>query len=279
MILIADSGSTKTEWCVADKGEMIHRIFTAGINPYFQNTNDIAQEIGQNLFPVIKEFPIDTVYFYGAGCNVTEKNRFIIDAISSWFNASVDVQSDLMGAARSLYKHQPGIACILGTGSNSCFYDGERIVDNISPLGFILGDEGSGAVLGKLLVGDCLKNQLPAHLKDKFIEQYQVTPAEILDRVYKQPFPNRYLANFSKFLLENISEPAIYELVYNSFRSFFIRNVMQYDKYADYPVSFIGSIAYYYRDVLKDAAKSLSLRIGQITKTPMDGLLSYHSKI
>ncbi|MDR0429844.1 MAG: ATPase [Tannerellaceae bacterium] len=277
MILIADSGSTKTEWRVTDKGKSLLCIHTAGINPYFQNTEDIEREIENKLLPGIKDIPVDAVYFYGAGCNVPEKNCLITDAISSFLPVPVEVNSDLLGAARSLCGQAPGIACILGTGSNSCFYDGKNIVKNISPLGFILGDEGSGAVLGKLLVGDCLKNQLPKHLKDRFIEQYQLTPAGILDHVYKQPFPNRYLATLSKFLIENISEPSMYKLVYDSFRSFFIRNVMQYDNYTALPISFIGSIAFYYQDILREAAKSLSLQIKQITQTPMEGLLSYHS--
>ncbi|MDR1200262.1 MAG: ATPase [Tannerellaceae bacterium] len=276
MILIADSGSTKTAWCIAGKGKSIKEIVTSGMNPYFQNQDEIEKEIEQKLLPEINGFTIEAVYFYGAGCATPEKNQLIIDAIHHYLPCSVEVCSDLMGAARALCGKRPGIACIVGTGSNSCFYNGKDIVKNISPLGFILGDEGSGAVLGKILVGDCLKNQLPVHLKDKFIEQFGLTPAVILEHVYKQPFPNRYLAGFSTFLLENITEPAIYNLVYNSFQQFFIRNVMQYD-YREYPISFTGSIAFYYRDVLVAAAGSLSLVVEQITQTPMEGLLSYHS--
>lgn len=277
MVLIADSGSTKTEWCILHNGKPVKNILTSGINPYFQNPDEIKQEIEQKLLPPINGLTIKAVYFYGAGCSNPEKNQLIIDAIHHHLSCPVEVFSDLMGAARALCGKQPGIACILGTGSNSCFYNGKDIVKNISPLGFILGDEGSGAVLGKVLVGDCLKNQLPLHLKNKFIEQFQLTPTIILEHVYKQPFPNRYLAKLSRFLIENITEPAIYNLVYDSFRSFFIRNVMQYDDYVDYPISFTGSIAFHYRNVLKEAAESLSLRIEQITQSPMEGLLSFHS--
>jgi N-acetylglucosamine kinase-like BadF-type ATPase len=276
MILIADSGSTKTAWCITDKGKSVRNILTSGMNPYFQNQDEIEKEIEDKLLPGINGFTIESVCFYGAGCATPEKNQLIAGAIHRYLSCPVEVCSDLMGAARALYGKRPGIACILGTGSNSCFYNGEDIVTNISPLGFILGDEGSGAVLGKLLVADCLKNQLPAQLKEKFLEQFRLTPSVILERVYRQPFPNRYLAGFSGFLLENIKEPAIYNLVCNSFRSFFIRNVMQYD-YRNYPISFTGSIAFYYRDVLTAAAGSLSLPVGQITQTPMEGLLSYHS--
>ncbi|MDR1201306.1 MAG: ATPase [Tannerellaceae bacterium] len=276
MILIADSGSTKTEWRITDKGQSVKRILTSGMNPYFQNREEIEKEIRQKLLPEISGFTIEAACFYGAGCATTEKSNLIADVIHHCLFCPVEAYSDLMGAARALCGKHPGIACILGTGSNSCFYDGERIVKNIPPLGFILGDEGSGAVLGKELVGDCLKNQLPSHLKERFLEQYRLTPAILLEQVYRQPFPNRYLAGFSPFLLENIKEPAIYNLVFDSFRRFFIRNVMQYD-YREYPISFTGSIAFYYRDVLIAAAGSLSLLIGQITQTPMEGLLSYHS--
>ncbi|MDR1402850.1 MAG: ATPase [Tannerellaceae bacterium] len=277
MILLADSGSTKTEWRITDKGKSIKRILAPGMNPYFQQPDEIGKVIEQKLLPEINGFAIEAVYFYGAGCAVPEKNRLIRDAIRHYLPCPVEVCSDLTGAARALCGKQAGIACILGTGSNSCFYDGKDIVRNISPLGFILGDEGSGAVLGKLLVGDCLKNQLPLHLKNKFIKQFRLTPEAVLEHVYKQPFPNRYLAGFSKFLIQNIKEPALYNLAYNSFRSFFIRNVMQYDHYRDYPISFTGSIAFYYQDVLLAAARSFSLPVEQITQTPMEGLLFYHS--
>ncbi|MDR0749940.1 MAG: ATPase [Tannerellaceae bacterium] len=276
MILIADSGSTKTEWRITDKGKSIKRILTSGMNPYFQNQDEIEKEIEGMLLPEINGFTIESACFYGAGCATPEKRELIAAVIHRYLSCPVEVYSDLMGVARALCGKRPGIACILGTGSNSCFYNGESIVKNIPPLGFILGDEGSGAVLGKELVSDCLKNRLPLHLKDKFLEQYRLTPAIILEQVYRQPFPNRYLAGFSKFLLENIKEPAIYNLVYDSFQRFFIRNVMQYD-YREYPISFTGSIAFYYRDVLIAAAGPLSLAVGQITQTPMEGLLSYHS--
>ncbi|MDH6306651.1 N-acetylglucosamine kinase-like BadF-type ATPase [Parabacteroides sp. PF5-5] len=276
MILIADSGSTKAEWCIAHKGVLIRQVFTAGINPYFQNRDDIDREIRQNLLPFIKGIPIEAVFFYGAGV-LPEKKQIITDTLSSLLKVPAEAESDLFGAARALFGKESGITCILGTGSNSCLYNGTEIVKNVSPLGFILGDEGSGAVLGKLLVGDCLKKQLPTHLIDKFLQQFQLSPATILEHVYRQPFPNRYLASLSRFLLENISEPDIYKLVYNSFRSFFIRNVMLYEGYAEYPVAFTGSIAFHYRQVLIDAAESLSIQISRIERTPMPGLLRYHA--
>ena len=157
MILIADSGSTKTEWCLADQGRPVRTVVTAGINPFFQTREEIAGEIRDALLPALKGERIDAIYFYGAGCAFPEKNRIVEEAITPYIPAPIEVYSDLMAAARALCGSRPGIACILGTGSNSCLYDGTEITEHISPLGFILGDEGSGAVLGKLLVGDCLK--------------------------------------------------------------------------------------------------------------------------
>lgn len=276
MILIADSGSTKTEWCLVDKGQIVRQVITSGTNPYFQTQDEIDEEIKEALWPVIEPYPVEAVYFYGAGCAFPEKNRIIAEVMQRYLPVPVEVFSDLMGAARSLCGNEKGIACILGTGSNSCLYDGVEIIRHTSPLGYILGDEGSGAVLGKQLVSDCLKRQLPADLCEKFLTQYELTPEIVLERVYKQPFPNRFLASLSRFLLENITEQPIYNIVYNSFRSFLIRNVMTYEDCEHYPIHCTGSIAYYYREVLKAAAISLRLTIGKVEKTPMPGLITYH---
>ena len=276
-ILIADGGSTKTDWSIVSGNQEIERIKTRGINPFFQTEEDISAEIGDNLIPRIKKYdPIEAVYFYGAGCAFPEKNEIVRRAIAHYLPVPVEVGSDLLAAARSLCAHNPGIACILGTGSNSCLYDGKDIVRNISPLDFILGDEGSGAVLGKWLVGDVLKNQLPVTLQEAFFAETGLTPAMIMEKVYKQPFPNRFLASLSPFLLRHIEEPAIYNLVSNSFRAFFARNVMQYDC-RDHPVHLVGSIAWYYQDILKDIAREFGLRLGSIVQSPIQGLVVYHS--
>jgi len=277
MILIADSGSTKTEWCIVKNGAIVQRINTSGINPYFMSSEDINEELGKTLFPAIKQYTIRHVFFYGAGCAFPEKNKILEDILSSKLKAFVEVYSDLMGAARSLCGPQPGIACILGTGSNSCLFDGVEILEHISPLGFILGDEGSGAVLGKLLVGDCLKHRLPEPLIEKFMKQYELTPAIILEKVYKQPFPNRFLAGLSRFLWENIQEQSIRNIISGSFHSFFIRNVMYYKGMEKLPIHFTGSIAFYYQEILREVASELDLNIGIITQAPMEGLIQYHT--
>ena len=276
MILIADGGSTKTDWCVSEQGKQLQRVTTLGINPYFLTEDAIGEEIRTSLLPELQTHTFEALYFYGAGC-LPEKIPMMQRALSKYLDVkTIEVDSDMLAAARGLSGRNPGIVCILGTGSNSCYYDGEKIANNVSPLGFILGDEGSGAVLGKLLVGDLLKNQLPAGLKEKFLHEFDLTPGMIIERVYRQPFPNRFLASLSPFLKRNIEEPAIRSLIFNSFRSFLMRNVMQYD-YRRYPVYFIGSIAYYYREILEEAVLKTDMQSGGIMQSPMEGLVKYHS--
>ena len=277
MILIADSGSTKTDWCIVFNGTLIKRIGTKGINPFFQSEEEIQQELTASLLPQLPEGTINSVYFYGAGCTPEKApvlRRAIADSLPVIGN--IKANSDMLAAARGLCGHEPGIACIMGTGSNSCYYDGKHIGANVSPLGFILGDEGSGACLGKLLVGDILKNQMTPELKEKFLKQFNLEPADIIDRVYRKPFPNRFLASLSPFLAQNLDEPCVRTLVLNSFKAFLKRNVMQYD-YQHSKVHFIGSVAFHYKEVLAEAAQEMGIQIGTILQSPMEGLISYHS--
>ena len=278
MILIADSGSTKTDWSVVEKGKLLQRIYTKGTNPFFQTEEEISNEIEKNLLPQLTTNDFEAVYFYGAGCGFPDKIAMVHRAVSGHLNisGSIEVNTDMLAAARGLCGHEAGITCILGTGSNSCYYDGKKIVDNVSPLGFILGDEGSGACLGKLLVGDILKNQMTPALKEKFLSQFNLTPGEIIDRVYRKPFPNRFLASLSPFLAENLDEPCVRSLVLNSFISFLKRNVMQYD-YRHNKVHFIGSVAFHYKELLTEACKETGIQMGNIMKSPMNNLISYHA--
>ena len=279
MILIADSGSTKTDWCVISEGQIVCQTKTEGINPFFQSETDIVEMIEKKLFSEIQSYvsTIRSVYFYGAGCAFPEKNSIIERAIARFISAKIEVRSDLWAAVRALCQRQPGIACILGTGANSCQYDRVEIINQVSPLGFILGDEGSGAVLGKLLVGDILKNQLSKELKEEFFREYQLTPAIILEKVYKQPFPNRFLASLSPFLYKHIDEPGIKQIVIKSFTDFFIRNVMQYE-YTKYPIHIVGSIGWYYQEQLKDVSNRLGIQIGKVVQSPLEGLILYHAE-
>lgn len=279
MILIADSGSTKTDWCVVENGVLVQQIFTKGTNPFFQSEEEISNEIATALLPELKTDEFDAVYFYGAGCGFPDKIEIVHRAISKQLKVkgNVEVATDMLAAARGLCGREAGIACIMGTGSNSCYYDGENIVANVSPLGFILGDEGSGACLGKLMVGDLLKNQMTPELKEKFLKQFNLTPADIIDRVYRKPFPNRFLASLSPFLAQNINEPCVHELVLNSFKAFFKRNIMQYENYQNLKVNLIGSVAFYYKEVLTEAAEAMGIQLGTIIQSPMEGLIKYHA--
>ena len=275
IILIADSGATKTDWCLLQKGEIVHRFNTKGISPVFQTEDEIAEEIKTHVYPQLKDRMPDAIYFYGSGC-IPEKIEGVKSAIQSSFPIDkVEVHSDLIAATHALCGNRPGIACILGTGSNSCEWNGEEITKQISPLGFILGDEGSGASMGKLLVGDVLKNQLTEGLKEKFLEQYNLTPAIIIEHVYRKPFPSRFLASVSPFLLENIEDESIARIVKQSFVDFFERNVMQYNC-KKYNVNLVGSIASYYAEILHEVAQEKGLTIGKIYQSPMEGLVEYY---
>ena len=279
MILIADCGSTKIDWCVLNGKEVKARIFTCGMNALMMTQEEMSNNIENELFPHVKDFDIDEVYYYGAGCLAEDICSNVRGAIRAHIPAkTIEVHSDLLASARALCGNEPGIACILGTGSNSCYYDGKEIVDNVSPLGYILGDEGSGAVLGKLLVGDVLKKQLPEPLCEKFLKEYDLDRLEIIRRVYREPFANRFLASLSPFLDKNIEEPAVHRLVLNAFKAFFVRNITNYKNYKSLKVNFVGSIAMYYRSVLEEAAASVDCTIGTIIKSPMEGLILYHSK-
>lgn len=279
MILIADCGSTKIDWCLVENAKVVNQIFTCGMNAVMLTEEEMAQRIASELMPELGDTTkIEAVYFYGAGCINEEVCGNVANAIRHNIPAPViEVHTDLLAAARALCGHSAGIACIMGTGSNSCYYDGEKICDNVSPLGYILGDEGSGAVLGKILLGDVLKNQLPKHLCEKFLTEFELDRMTIIRRVYKEPQGNRFLASVTPFLIRNIDEPSIHALVLNAFKAFFVRNIAQYEGYKDLKVNFIGSIAYYYKTVLEEAAAEVGCTVGTIIKSPMEGLIEFHS--
>ncbi|MDR1679160.1 MAG: ATPase [Prevotellaceae bacterium] len=279
MQLIADSGSTKTQWCLLQGTEVVKEIFTEGINPFYQDEAQIRREIAEIVVPQFSEVhEIAAVHFYGAGCAFPDKKRMVSNAIHSSFAAAeIEVNNDLLAACRALFGTEAGIACILGTGSNSCLYNGHDIEENVSPLGFILGDEGSGAAIGKRFIADLLKNQYPEELSAKFFEQHHITPADIMEAVYRKPFPNRFLAQFTYFMHSHQEEIHIREMVYHSFVDFFTRNIHQYD-YQRYTVACMGSVAFYFEKILREAGIMSRIKIGKVIKGPMNGLIDYHTK-
>lgn len=286
MLLIADSGSTKTDWCLCNQGAIVQNIQTQGINPYHQTEEAIEEVLLSEFLPQLTAQSSKLtaqssqlkVIFYGSGCaNETACNR-IKEALFKVIGAEdVTVHSDLLGAARALCGHEEGIACVLGTGSNSCLYNGKEITANTPPLGYILGDEGSSAVLGRRLVGDCLKNQLPEAIRDEFLAEYQLTQEIILEKVYRQPLANRFLASLTPFLSKHREVPEVHKLLVESFTDFFVRNVKQYRR-PWLPIHFVGSIANAFPAELKEAAESLGMELGTILQSPMEGLIKYHSE-
>jgi len=276
MMLIADSGSTKTTWIlVHDENGKHFSINTSGINPMYQDEESIYHLLQKEFIPPLAD-PV-TVYFYGAGCINNAVNETVRNALKRYFNCEdIIVGTDLMAAARSLCQDAEGIACILGTGSNSCYYDGHAIVRNISPLGYMLGDEGSGAVIGRKFIADLLKNQLSEQIRELFFNTYDLTASAIMDHVYKKPFPNRFLAQFTRFIFDHRTIPELSNLVKQNFIQFFERNIRQYDEAGRLPIQFTGSVAYYFSDLLSDAARETGYMLGQVTESPVKGLIRYH---
>ena len=277
MKLIADSGSTKTSWKLIDGSGHVKNIKTSGLNPYSQPEESIIQEVEKVLFPETGT-GIQEIYFYGAGIVNAEKGDIIRRALNRIYpEAIVETHSDVLGAARALFGDQAGIACILGTGSNACLYDGKQITHGISPLGYILGDEGSGSVMGRKLLGDYFKEVMPVRLRDEFSKRFGITREEALNRVYRTEKPNQFLAQFVPFLSENSNSAYCQEFVQYNFMEFFERNVSKLPDYTQYPIGFIGSVAYYFSSILKNTASYFGYDETTIIKEPIDGLEKYYS--
>ncbi len=277
MKLIADSGSTKTDWCVIDNNGLLKQLTRQGINPYYQTEEEINQEIKTMIVPQLSDWKIKEIYFYGAGCT-TEKKDIVTNSLMDNFHESekIEVHSDLLGASRAMCQNEKGIVGILGTGSNSALYDGKKITHNTAPLGYILGDEGSGAVLGKKLINLVLKNQVNDKLKQQFLHQYNITPNQIIENVYNKPFPNRFLAQFVPFILKNIDNKILANMVETSFSDFLSKNILKYPYSKQYPVHFVGSIAFYFQNILRKTVLAHQLTMGNIEKTPIKQLVFYH---
>jgi glucosamine kinase len=275
--LIADSGATKAEWCLLKNGKK-KTVFTQGISPYFLNTEQITALLLKELSPKLKNETVDEVFYYGTGCANPRNAKSVKRAVSALFKeAKVEVNHDLMAAARAMCGRKKGIACILGTGSNSCYYDGRKIVKNSPGLGFILGDEGSGAYLGKKVVQYYLYRTFDDDLRGRFDAAYTTNASEILESVYKKPLPNRYLAGFCKFLADNRGHYMIENIIEDGLNDFFFTHLCKYRETWTLPVSFAGGVAFGFQDVLKQLCNSYEFELGKIMKNPMEGLVEYHS--
>lgn len=277
MIVIGESSSTRTEWTLVDNGVVVEHAETVGLNPYFLSRREISHNVRLELPEAFFKRRWNHVYFYGAGCSNPEKNKIVESSLVAQFKTPVTVMSDLLGAARGLLVHERGLACILGTGSNSCLYDGHDIVRNVRPLGFILGDEGSGSALGRIFLGDVLKGLAPRELAEAFFDKNKVTPDDIMDAVYNNASANRNLRDYSFFLSEHLDHDYVVTLIDREFSRFFERNLCQYADYDRLPVAFVGSVATTYSELLLDVASRYGVHIQKIVRNSMPGLVTYHT--
>ncbi len=296
MILIADSGGSKTDWALVslptDTHKYVLKVRTQGLNPFHQSKDVILKALEEELMPALykaaeqsgtfsKEYDIAEkvmqIAFYGAGCTKA-LSPIVGEALAIAFpSASIKVESDLLGAAHAVCGHEEGIACILGTGANSCLYDGEQIVANIPPLGYILGDEGSGAVLGKMLLNGIFKDDLSAEIRDLYLEWSGLTYSEIIDKVYRQPLANRFLASSSKFIKDNLQYAELEVLVRYNFDTFFKKNILKYTMSSIRVISAVGGIASAFEEQLRASADSFGYQVGKVLSSPIDGLIEYYS--
>ncbi|MBL4594390.1 MAG: hypothetical protein JKX68_11335 [Flavobacteriales bacterium] len=275
MILVADSGSTKTDWRLINKGETTS-FETIGFNPYFVTSAGVLTELVNSDLVSIKD-DVTQVYFYAAGCATQEKRNVLQSPLSTFFsNAKVEVEHDMLAAARATTGKSKGLVAILGTGSNSCLYDGTEIVENVAALGFILGDYGGGADIGKTFIKSLIGRELPVEVEVDFNEEYKLSTPDVLDAVYKQALPNRFLAGFSKFVFQHINNPVILKMVEHRFELFFEKNICKYSDYQNNTLHMVGSIAYIYQDIFKKTAEKHNVKIGKVIKQPIEELVKYH---
>lgn len=278
MILIADSGGSKTDWRWIQEDGKIGQANTPGFNPYSHQPEDLKQSIREFLLPHLPG-TISKIYFYGAGVSSAANTTIVKNVLKGFFaNAYIEINWDLLAAARALCGHEPGIACILGTGSNSCQYDGRAIVNNIPNLGWILGDEGSGASLGKRLVIDFIRHEMPEKLATQFHARFSLEREQILAQVYQGERPSTFLGGFAKFIFQHIKEPYCYQLVYSGFEEFYKKNVLQYPGHESMKVHFTGSVAFYFSGLLRQVASDMGITVKNILESPIAGLTLYHQQ-
>ncbi len=277
MILIADSGSTKTDWRIIQDAQPMQAISTIGFNPVLTSTAKIIKELKTAFRKQEVNEAIHAVYYYGAGCWDAATCAIVSKALFVIFpKAKIEVTNDLLGAARAVCGKEAGIACILGTGANSCLYDGQKVIDNVPALGYIIGDEGSGAYLGKQLLKSYFYRELPKALSEKLMAEQTISKQLLLENVYQSKVGNRYLASFAKFIIQEKAHPFMEQLISDAFDTFLQRQVKKYHGAINYPVHFIGSIAYFLKVILTKRLEVNGLQIGTIIRQPIDGLVDFH---
>lgn len=276
MFLIADSGSTKTRWEFVQNGKT-SALYTSGINPFYKNTEQIIANLREELVPKLTAQP-EKVFFYGAGISQPDKIETVRQALVAIFpSVKTEVEHDLLAAARAVCGKAPGIACILGTGSNSCLYDGKNVIDNVPSLGFTLGDEGSGGYFGRKILQAYYYRELPGDLKKLLEEKYDMKKDTVLNAIYGSATPNMVTAAYAKFISHAKNHPFIREMLKSGFREFLTRHVCKYAGHEKLPVHFIGSIAFYNKEILHNSMDELKLNKGIVLKSPMEGLVKFHS--
>jgi N-acetylglucosamine kinase-like BadF-type ATPase len=278
MILVADSGSTKCDWILIDSQSNQHKTNSMGFNPFFHDADLVYSKLMENDLFIEYRNQVSEVYFYGAGCSSEARNTIIANGLKRVFSSAdtVQVDHDLKGAALATSQGDKGISCILGTGSNSCYFDGTHVIEKVPALGYILGDEGSGSYFGKILLSEWLYHRMPAELAEDFGKEYNLTKEGIFEAVHHKADPNVYLASFSPFISKHIDHPYFKEMVYDGLDKFVNIHVLCYENYKDVPVHFVGSIAYYFKEVLQKVALKYSFTVGKIEKRPVEPLAQYH---
>ena len=280
MIIIADGGSTKTNWCLLNEEQKRIYFNTEGYNPYFSNTDYIIDSLRKGLPSDLDLAQISEVHYYGAGCSTPEMVGIVVKAMETVFHAAeVHVNHDLLASARALLGFEAGFAAILGTGTNTCLYDGKDITLNIDSLGYFLGDEGSGSYIGKRLLRDFMRGFMPGNLQEVFYETYKLSHADIFDSLYNKPLPNRFCASFSKFIYDNNNYVEYTrDVVGEAFQAFFKNLVSRYPDYQKYSLNCVGSVGYNFRDILAEVADQYGMLVGKIIRSPIDDLVQYHQQ-
>ncbi|MCK5171163.1 MAG: ATPase, partial [Bacteroidales bacterium] len=265
MILVADSGSTNTDWVIIEKDKIISSFITNGFNPYFTESKEIYKELKIKVPENLQINDISNIYFYGSGCSSSELNSIIHNGLNHFFpDSDIEIYHDLLAAARALFMHDSGIVIILGTGANTCLYDGKNIVQNIPSLGYILGDEGGGDYLGKLFITEFLYGNLPKKIHTEFLKRYELTNDQIMNKIYKESNPNRFLASFCEFISKHKEDSFLNTLVKKSFTDLFLNHITKYENYTNFKIRVTGSVGFHFQNQLKEVAKEFNTHIDLI---------------